>query len=179
MSWFGAPDYWFARLVFERGLAAVYMVAFIAAAWQFRGLLGSKGLLPVPDYLRRVSFRRRPSLFHLGYSDWFFALVAWSGASESESGSTDSCLATWAADCCPACTSSCAENMLKPCEGSTRAWSGWICKTPKASSIARQPTTSSLLLIPSLGILDARNSVWVGHSCPTPLILTLQAFKTM
>src|SRR6185437_1884808 len=79
MSWFGAPDYWFARLVFERGLAAIYMVAFIAAAWQFRGLLGSKGLLPVPDYLRRVSFRRRPSLFHLGYSDWFFALISWSG----------------------------------------------------------------------------------------------------
>ena len=80
MSWFAAPGYWFARLVFERGLAAIYMIAFTAAAWQFRGLLGSKGLLPVPGYLRRVSFRRRPSLFHLRYSDRLFAAVAWSGA---------------------------------------------------------------------------------------------------
>ncbi len=80
MSWFAAPGYWFARLVFERGLAAIYMIAFIAAAWQFRGLLGSKGLLPVTDYLRRVSFRRRPSLFHLRYCDRLFAAVAWSGA---------------------------------------------------------------------------------------------------
>ena len=58
MNWFAAPDYWFARLVFERGLAVVYTVAFIVAGRQFRGLLGARGLLPIPDYLRGVSFRR-------------------------------------------------------------------------------------------------------------------------
>jgi hypothetical protein len=80
MSWFAAPDYWFARLVFERGLAVIYVIAFTAAGWQFRGLLGTRGLLPIPRYLSRVSFRRQPSLFHLRYSDRLFAVVAWSGA---------------------------------------------------------------------------------------------------
>jgi hypothetical protein len=80
MSWFAAPDYWFARLVFERGLAAIYTIAFIAAACQFRGLLGSAGLLPIPRYVRRVSFWVAPSLFQLRYSDGLFAIVAWSGA---------------------------------------------------------------------------------------------------
>src|SRR5215472_11241956 len=80
MSWFAAPDYWFARLVFERGLAAIYVIAFVVAGRQFRGLLGSRGLLPIPFYLRGVSFRRKPSLFHLRYSDRLFAVTAWSGA---------------------------------------------------------------------------------------------------
>jgi hypothetical protein len=80
MSWFAAPDYWFARLVFERGLAAIYLIAFTAAGLQFRGLLGTNGLLPVPRYLLRVSLRQKPTLFHFRYSDWFFAVVAWSGA---------------------------------------------------------------------------------------------------
>jgi hypothetical protein len=80
MSWFAAPDYWFARLVFDRGLAAVYLVAFTAAGLQFRGLLGARGLLPIPQYLSQVSFWARPSLFHFRYSDRLFAAVAWSGA---------------------------------------------------------------------------------------------------
>ncbi|HEX6523452.1 MAG TPA: lipase maturation factor family protein [Streptosporangiaceae bacterium] len=80
MSWFAAPDYWFARLAFERGLACVYVVAFVAAALQFRGLLGEHGLLPIPRFAERMGFWRAPSLFHLHYSDRFFAFVAWSGA---------------------------------------------------------------------------------------------------
>jgi hypothetical protein len=80
MNWFAAPDYWFARLVFERGLAVIYTVAFIVAGRQFRGLLGARGLLPIPEYLRGVSFRGKPSLFHFRYSDRLFAVVAWSGA---------------------------------------------------------------------------------------------------
>jgi len=80
MSWFAAPDYWFARLVFERGLAAIYLIAFTAAGLQFRSLLGTDGLLPVPRYLLRVSLREKPTLFHFRYSDRFFAVVAWSGA---------------------------------------------------------------------------------------------------
>ncbi|HEX6472044.1 MAG TPA: lipase maturation factor family protein [Streptosporangiaceae bacterium] len=80
MRWLAAPDYWLARLVFQRGLAAIYLVAFLGAANQFRALIGAHGLTPVPDHLRRVSFRRAPSLFHLYYSDRFFAAVAWTGA---------------------------------------------------------------------------------------------------
>jgi hypothetical protein len=36
MRWFAAPDYWFARLAFQRGLAVIYLIAFVAAARQFR-----------------------------------------------------------------------------------------------------------------------------------------------
>lgn len=84
MGWLAAPDYWLARLAFERGLAAIYLVAFVAAATQFRGLLGTRGLLPIPDHLRGVprrrALRRAPSLFHWHYSDAFFAGVCWFGA---------------------------------------------------------------------------------------------------
>jgi hypothetical protein len=80
MSWFADNDYWFARLVFERGLAVIYVIAFVCAARQFRPLLGARGLLPIPRYLRRARFRDAPSVFHFRYSDRFFAAVAWSGA---------------------------------------------------------------------------------------------------
>lgn len=32
MEWFTAPEYWFSRLVLERGIAGVYLIAFICAA---------------------------------------------------------------------------------------------------------------------------------------------------
>ncbi len=49
------------------------------AANQFRPLLGAHGLLPVPRLLAAVGVRQAPSIFHLHYSDRFFALVAWTG----------------------------------------------------------------------------------------------------
>lgn len=79
MDWFTADGYWIGRLVFQRALAAIYLVAFLVAVNQFRALLGSDGMLPIPDYLRRVSFRQAPSLFHWRYSDALFAGVAWTG----------------------------------------------------------------------------------------------------
>jgi Lipase maturation factor len=79
MRWFAAPEYWFGRLAFQRGLAAIYLLAFIAAVRQGRALLGERGLMPIPAYTARVPFRRSPSLFHLHYSDRFFAGVAWFG----------------------------------------------------------------------------------------------------
>ncbi|MHC9291539.1 lipase maturation factor family protein [Mycobacterium sp. LTG2003] len=83
MEWFTAPEYWFARQVLQRGTAAIYLVAFIAAARQFRPLMGERGLLPIPRFLARTSFRRAPSIFHLHYSDRFFAAVCWTGAAIS------------------------------------------------------------------------------------------------
>jgi hypothetical protein len=74
-----APDYWLTRLVFQRALAAIYLVAFLVAARQFTPLLGERGLLPVPEFVRAVPFRRSPSLFHFRYSDRLFAAVAWTG----------------------------------------------------------------------------------------------------
>lgn len=79
MEWFGDDAYWLSRLVFQRALAAVYLVAFLAAALQFRALIGERGMLPVPAHLRRTPARAAPTLFRLHYSDRFFALVAWAG----------------------------------------------------------------------------------------------------
>jgi hypothetical protein len=79
VSWFRADDYWLARLLFERGLAALYLVAFLVALNQFRPLLGSDGILPIPRFVRRVPFRRAPSLFHWHYSDRMLAATAWVG----------------------------------------------------------------------------------------------------
>ncbi|GAA1909948.1 lipase maturation factor family protein [Streptantibioticus ferralitis] len=80
MDWFTAPGSWLTRLVLQRSLAALYFVAFLVAANQFRALLGERGLLPIPRFLAWAPFRRAPSLFHLHYSDRFFAFVAWTGA---------------------------------------------------------------------------------------------------
>lgn len=74
-----APDYQIARTVLQRGLALVYLIAFLNVRNQFRPLLGERGLLPVPDYLVATSFRASPSLFHWRYSDRLVAVVAWSG----------------------------------------------------------------------------------------------------
>jgi len=102
MSWFPAPEYWFARLVFDRALALVYASAFVCAARQFRGLMGERGLLPIPTYLRRVGFWRSPSLFHLRYSDRLFAGVAWSGAllAAAMAGGLGDAVPLWAAMAC-------------------------------------------------------------------------------
>jgi len=80
MGWLSAPEYWLGRLILERGTAIVYVFAFAGAARQFPALIGEHGLLPVPRYLARHSFIRTPSIFHLHYSDRFFATVAWLGA---------------------------------------------------------------------------------------------------
>ena len=79
MDWPQAPDYWITRLVIERALGAIYLVAFLVAINQFRPLLGEKGLLPAPLFLSRVSFLQAPSLFHLRYSDPLLLVVAWAG----------------------------------------------------------------------------------------------------
>ncbi len=80
MHWFEAPDYWLSRLVFERSVAAIYVIAFVVALDQFPALLGEHGLLPAPRFLARVSFRRAPSLFHARYSDRFLRAIAVFGA---------------------------------------------------------------------------------------------------
>ncbi|MDI3420046.1 lipase maturation factor family protein [Streptomyces luteolus] len=79
MEWFTEPGYCLARLVFQRALAALYLVAFLTAALQFRALIGERGMLPVPRFVARVPWRRAPSLFQLRYSDRLFAVTAWAG----------------------------------------------------------------------------------------------------
>ncbi|MDY6997614.1 MAG: lipase maturation factor family protein [Actinomycetota bacterium] len=82
-QWFSAPEYWLAREVVQRGVGAIYLVAFVAAARQFRALIGEQGMLPVPRFVARVPFRAAPSVFALHYSDRFFAALSWLGAAVS------------------------------------------------------------------------------------------------
>lgn len=70
---------WWVRLVLQRGFAAIYLFAFVAVLDQFRPLLGERGLLPVPRFLRRATFLEAPTLFHVHYSDRFLTLVALAG----------------------------------------------------------------------------------------------------
>jgi hypothetical protein len=76
-------DVWWVRLLIQRGLAAIYFVAFLCAFFQFRALLGDRGLQPTRAFLRRTTFLEAPSLFHAYYSDRFAAAVAALGASVS------------------------------------------------------------------------------------------------
>jgi len=67
----GAPDYQVARFLLERGLAAIYVVAFVVAWRQFPALCGERGLEPAPRFLQLVPrFLDAPTVFRwLGYSD--------------------------------------------------------------------------------------------------------------
>ncbi|WP_019359131.1 lipase maturation factor family protein [Streptomyces sp. AA1529] len=77
--WFPAPGYGLSRLVLQRALAGVYLVAFLSAALQFRALLGERGLMPAAAFTRRVPFRASPSLFHWRCGDRFTGACAWAG----------------------------------------------------------------------------------------------------
>jgi hypothetical protein len=67
------------RLLLQRGLGALYLIAFWAALRQGPALLGERGLLPIPDFLARSSLRSAPSLFHWRYSDRLFRGVCRAG----------------------------------------------------------------------------------------------------
>ncbi len=63
----------------QQALGAIYLLAFAAALHQFEPLLGSRGLLPIPAFLKQRTFSQAPSLFHWHYSDRFYRQVCWLG----------------------------------------------------------------------------------------------------
>ncbi len=67
------------RLLLQRGMAALYLVAFLTVLRQAKPLLGSRGLLPIPAFTAHATFREAPSLFHFRYSDRLLDLTAWLG----------------------------------------------------------------------------------------------------
>src|SRR5712691_7495451 len=71
--------YWYSRFLFERALAAMYLVGFAVAANQFVPLLGQRGLLPVSRFTQFVPFRASPSLFFFSPTDTAFRVCAWLG----------------------------------------------------------------------------------------------------
>ena len=79
LGYFFGGDYWLTRLVFQRGLALVYLIAFFVALNQFVPLLGEKGILPVPNFVKNVAFTDSPSLFFFFPKDWAFTLASWLG----------------------------------------------------------------------------------------------------
>ncbi|HEY4100472.1 MAG TPA: lipase maturation factor family protein [Gemmatimonadales bacterium] len=72
-------EYWATRWLLQRSLAAIYLVAFLVAVNQFRPLLGTRGLTPVPFFLQNTRFSDSPSLFFFHYSDGFAAALSWIG----------------------------------------------------------------------------------------------------
>jgi hypothetical protein len=73
------PGYWYSRWLFERGLALIYLIAFLVAVNQFIPLLGERGLLPAARFLREVPFRYSPGIFHWMATDRAFRMCAWAG----------------------------------------------------------------------------------------------------
>jgi len=76
-------EFWRTRLVFQRGLALVYLLAFLVAVEQFVPLLGEHGLQPVPRFVEQIPFRASPSLFFLLPRDAAFVAAAWLGVALS------------------------------------------------------------------------------------------------
>jgi hypothetical protein len=79
VSLLDAKNLWIARWLLERGVAAICLVAFIVALNQFKPLLGERGLLPVPIFVRQVPWRASPSLFYFFPRDAAFTACAWIG----------------------------------------------------------------------------------------------------
>src|SRR3954465_12917129 len=96
-----APSYWLTRFWLQRSLGLIYFIGFLILLNQFRALCGSRGLLPVRLFLKRVTFWEAPSLFWLNSSDtmlWSLAtlgfvlsILALSGVSDAF-GVVPSCL---------------------------------------------------------------------------------------
>ena len=75
-----------ARSLFLRGLAIVYLIAFISLLLQVNGLIGSNGILPVSDYLDTIDseygntgYALFPTLAWFDSSDTFLQVMIWAG----------------------------------------------------------------------------------------------------
>jgi hypothetical protein len=76
MDWLWSTDYGVARFLLQRGLAALYAIAFLNAFLEFPALLGDHGLEPTARFLAVMPWRRAPSLFQWRYSDGLLRVVA-------------------------------------------------------------------------------------------------------
>ena len=82
-DWFTAEDYEAARFILQRGVAAIFLIAFASTGAQFRALLGEHGLLPVPSLRIQPRAIRGPTLFRWWYSDRLLLAVVWAGVTIS------------------------------------------------------------------------------------------------
>ena len=96
-GWLKPGNYWLARFTLEKTVAALFFIGFLNALNQFKPLLGEKGLLPVPLFVRAVSPKQSPSLFFFFPTDPAFTVCARLGLALSAallSGLVDA--STWA-----------------------------------------------------------------------------------
>ncbi len=70
---------WLTRFLFERALGLTYFIAFLCVVNQFKPLLGENGLLPVPQFIRKIKFFDSPSIFFWWPKNWAFSLFGWIG----------------------------------------------------------------------------------------------------
>lgn len=75
-----------ARWIFLRALALIYLSAFYSFFFQIKGLIGPAGILPANDYLQAVAAQLHsvrywyaPTLLWLGASDRALMVVCWAG----------------------------------------------------------------------------------------------------
>ena len=82
------PTYWLTRFMILRLVGIIYAVAFLVVINEIIPLIGSDGLLPLNNYLGRVSkalgstgagFLRLPSLFWFVHSDTSLLTAGWAG----------------------------------------------------------------------------------------------------
>ena len=80
----------FSRRLFLRLLGVVYLIAFASLGVQMTGLVGSRGILPVADFLARAhsalgadAYRVLPTLLWVSSSDAVLVLLCWGGAALS------------------------------------------------------------------------------------------------
>lgn len=71
------------RFLLQRGLALIYLLGFINIINQYLPLLGSRGLLPIKNFIHRVPFKYAPSLFYSKHSDQFIQKIGWIGVALS------------------------------------------------------------------------------------------------
>src|SRR5947209_5787399 len=79
IRWLQPGDYGLARLALEKSVGALFLIGFLNALNQFKPLLGERGLLPVPLFVRAVPVKESPSLFFLFPNDTAFTLCSWAG----------------------------------------------------------------------------------------------------
>lgn len=72
-------EYYIARFLLQKGLAFIYLIAFLIIVFQGKALLGEKGILPAKVFIRNSSFFKSPSIFFLNCSDLFFQIMGWVG----------------------------------------------------------------------------------------------------
>jgi hypothetical protein len=80
------PTYSLSRWIFLRGLALVFLIAFLSLRAQIEGLIGSRGILPVAEFMERVrrfssgvGFLELPTLCWWSASDAFLHLQCAAG----------------------------------------------------------------------------------------------------